>query len=243
MSSVATMQSIGWALTDLRFICLWTAGTGSVKSVIAACSPAMLVSDCAFWWWCLLLLVGFDGLHMGGFLFTPKHICQHASSFWACVTQIKVLFFCALACYQCYFLPSTQWFISKLHCTFFFQLKANQFPCFDLCLCAPQLHHIHHSPGSLPKFYAATLRVDISGRGWRGGKKGGKGMCVRKKKKEKETRKSSSQFSSQLRGLITLLMSLRIARGEKRLRLWLSSCAYQVFLSHVAGKQKTFQSN
>lgn len=68
-------------------------------------------------------------------------------------------------------------------------------------------------------------------------------MCVRKKKKEKETRKSSSQFSSQLRGLITLLMSLRIARGEKRLRFWLSSCAYQVFLSHVAGKQKTFQSN
>lgn len=186
MSSVATMQSIGWALTDLRFICLWTAGTGSVKSVIAACSPAMLVSDCAFWWWCLLLLVGFDGLHVGGFLFTPKHICQHASSFWACVTQIKVLFFCALACFQCYFLPSTQWFISKLHCTFFFQLKANQFPCFDLCLCAPQLHHIHHSPGSLPKFYAATLRVDISGRGWRGGKKGGKGMCVRKKKRKKK---------------------------------------------------------
>lgn len=93
MSSVATMQSIGWALTDLHFICLGTAGTGSVKSVIAASSPAMLVSDGAFWWWCLLLLVGFDELHVGGFLLTPKHICQHASSFWACVTQIKVLLF------------------------------------------------------------------------------------------------------------------------------------------------------
>lgn len=179
---------------------------------------------------------------MGGSLLTPKHIYQHASSFWACDLNQRFFF--------CFF----HWLVFSVisfptyHNLFlnsivpFFHLKANQFVCFDLCLCAPRLHHIHHSLGSLPKFYVATLRVDTSGRSWRKGTEEGKGMCEREKK-EKVTRKSSSQFSSQLWGLIMLLMSLRIARGEKRLRLWLSSCAYQVVLSHVAGKQKTSQSD
>lgn len=187
MGSVATMQSIGWALTDLHFICLWTSGTGLVKSVIAACSPAMVgqrlrrlvvIHVVAGWlWWASRGWFSVD---------TQAHLSARKFFLSVCDPNqsIVVVFLRGLVFSVIFFLPHNGLFLNSI--VPFFQLKANQFPCFDLCLCAPQLHHIHHSPGSLPKFYAATLRVDISGRGWRGGKKGGKGMCVRKKKRKKK---------------------------------------------------------
>lgn len=145
----------------------------------------MLVSDGAFWWSFQLPLVGFVGCHVGGSLLTPKHICQHASSFWARhPNQSFFVFFFSVIFLLTYHDLCLNSIVPV------FQLKANQFVYFDLCLCAPRLHHIHHRLGSLPKFYVATLRVDISGGGCRKGTEEGKGwVCVNGEKKGKRNKK------------------------------------------------------